>query len=68
MQREHAASSTGDDTTNETRRYAQLEEAGDEDVARLVDAATIADREWDDWKEASAHHHRGAGNKAGKRF
>lgn len=55
----------GADTANESRRYAQLEADGDEDVTRLVDAATRNDREWDDWKEDNP---KGWGNKAGKRF
>ena len=65
VQAEHAVSSKGADTENESRRYAQLEADGDEDVMRLVDAATLKDREWDAWKE---HNPKGWGNKAGKRF
>ena len=48
-----------------TRRYNQLVKDGDEDNIDLVDAATIADREWDLWKE---DHPKGMGNKLGKRF
>lgn len=65
IQAENAASGKGEDTENETRRYAQLEADGDEDVMRLVDAATIKDREWDAFKESNP---KGWGNKAGKRF
>ncbi|CCI43344.1 hypothetical protein ABG067_000271 [Albugo candida] len=48
-----------------TRRIEQLEEDGDEDVAELVDKATLQDREWDDWKDANP---RGIGNKKGSQF
>lgn len=48
-----------------TRRYNQLVKDGDEDNIDLVDKATIADREWDLWKE---DHPKGMGNKLGKRF
>ena len=51
-----------------TRKCKNLEQEGLEDDLGLVDKATIAEREWDEWKESSAHHHRGAGNKAGKRI
>lgn len=64
-QAESEALGKGADTANESRRYAQLEADGDEDVTRLVDAATRNDREWDDWKEDNP---KGWGNKAGKRF
>lgn len=47
------------------RRYAQLEEAGEEDDMALVDEATRQDREWDAFKEANP---KGWGNKQGKRF
>lgn len=50
---------------SEPRRYAQLEEEGKEDDARLVEEAAYQDRTWDDWKDA---HPRGSGNKLGKRF
>ena len=43
----------------------QLEADGDEDNARLVEAAVYNDREWDAWKEANP---KGSGNKMGKRF
>jgi len=59
------ASGKGEDTENLARRYHQLEADGDEDVERLVDAATINDRDWDIFKEANP---KGWGNKAGKRF
>lgn len=48
-----------------SRRYAQLEEAGEEDDEKLVDIATKKDREWDEWKEENP---RGSGNKLGKRY
>lgn len=51
--------------SSEPRRYAQLEEEGKEDDARLVEEAAYQDRTWDDWKDA---HPRGSGNKLGKRF
>ena len=65
IQADNIASGKGEYTENETRRYAQLEADGDEDVMRLVDAATLKDREWDTFKE---HNPRGWGNKGGKRF
>ena len=65
VQAENAASGKGEDTENNTRRYANLVADGDEDVTRLVDAATYNDRDWDTFKE---HNPRGWGNKAGKRF
>jgi immunoglobulin-binding protein 1 len=40
-------------------------DAGDEDNKELVDQATMADREWDDWKESNP---KGWGNKMGKRY
>jgi hypothetical protein len=46
-------------------RYNQLVDAGDEDNKELVDQATMADREWDDWKESNP---KGWGNKMGKRY
>lgn len=55
----------GDDTENLSRRMSQLEADGDEDNARLVEAAVYNDREWDAWKEANP---KGSGNKMGKRF
>ncbi len=64
-QAEHAANSTGEDTDNLSRRYDNLVADGDEDVMRLVDAATYNDREWDAFKEENP---KGWGNKAGKRF
>eukprot|EP01031_Cornospumella_fuschlensis_P030560 gene30560-36933_t len=48
-----------------TKRYQQLLQEGLEDDADLVDAATVKDREWDDWKD---NNPRGWGNKMGKRF
>jgi hypothetical protein len=65
VQAENAATGKGADTENLTRRYANLEADGDEDVMRLVDAATYNDRDWDTFKE---HNPKGWGNKAGKRF
>lgn len=50
---------------SEARRYRQLEEAGLEDDAGLVDAAAELDRAWDDWKDL---HKRGEGNRMNKRF
>ena len=48
-----------------TKRYAQLEADGQEEDLKLVDQATIKDREWDAWKEENP---RGSGNRMGKRF
>jgi immunoglobulin-binding protein 1 len=47
------------------RRYKQLVEAGLEDDEKLADEATMADRDWDAFKEANP---RGWGNKANKRY
>ena len=47
------------------RRYNQLLKDGDEDNLDLIDQATLADREWDAFKEANP---RGWGNKANKRY
>jgi immunoglobulin-binding protein 1 len=47
------------------KRYSKLEDDGEEDHHDLVNKATVADREWDAWKEDNP---RGWGNKAGKRF
>ena len=62
-QAENEISGKGADTENLTRRYENLVADGDEDVERLVDAATINDRDWDTFKEANP---KGWGNKAGK--
>lgn len=48
-----------------TKRYKDLVQAGLEDDDELLDAATEADRAWDDWKDQNP---RGWGNKMGKRF
>jgi hypothetical protein len=63
--KESAELNKGEDTLNTTRRYSQLHADGDEDINHLVDHATIADREWDQFKEENP---KGWGNKAGKRF
>eukprot|EP00595_Chromulina_sp_UTEXLB2642_P000732 CAMPEP_0196764592 /NCGR_PEP_ID=MMETSP1095-20130614/6477_1 /TAXON_ID=96789 ORGANISM="Chromulina nebulosa, Strain UTEXLB2642" /NCGR_SAMPLE_ID=MMETSP1095 /ASSEMBLY_ACC=CAM_ASM_000446 /LENGTH=75 /DNA_ID=CAMNT_0042120585 /DNA_START=541 /DNA_END=768 /DNA_ORIENTATION=+ len=47
------------------RRYKQLVDEGREDDIDLVDQATLAEREWDAFKEANP---RGSGNKMGKRY
>lgn len=47
------------------RRYHELVEAGEEDNEKLVDEATIKEREWDLWKEDNP---KGSGNKANKKF
>jgi len=44
--------------STQVKRAAQLAEAGLEDDHEKVDAATDADRRWDDWKDA---HSRGMG-------
>ena len=64
-QAENEISGKGADTENLSRRYDNLVADGDEDVERLVDAATINDRDWDAFKEANP---KGWGNKAGKQF
>ena len=46
-------------------RYSQLESEGLEDDLAKVDLATLADRDWDAFREA---HKKGSGNKMGKMF
>lgn len=47
------------------RRYKDLMKDGEEDDDELLDQATVADRNWDNWKEDNP---KGGGNKMGKRF
>jgi hypothetical protein len=67
MEREKAIERSANESneSNITRRYNQLVADGDEDDAKLVDLATIEDRNWDDFREENP---RGWGNKMGKRF
>ena len=48
-----------------TMRYHELVAAGEEDNEELADAATLKDREWDNWKDENK---KGSGNKANKKF
>lgn len=67
MEKEKALARSANESneSNITRRYNQLVNDGDEDDAKLVDLATMEDRDWDSFKEANP---RGWGNKMGKRF
>lgn len=47
------------------RRYKDLLKDGEEDDDELLDQASVADRNWDNWKEDNP---KGGGNKMGKRF
>ncbi len=46
-------------------RYSQLVAEGLEEDTAKVDAATLADRDWDEFRET---HKKGSGNKMGKMF